>query len=284
MSELHSFTNLTAMLADRTALGPVAVCLVEDGFLVTETLERLAVLGFGSIVLANSSGLPVESPLDRVFCLELENAATVTLPGLVNRLMPALAGQWVHACYNAEFLFYPDCETRQIAEATAFAADELRVSISGQTIDLYWKGNHPSGLTAGETWFDPVGYFGLELDEGSLSSDRFVDIRGGMRWRLSEHIPADRQGLGRTCMFRAGPGVEMQADQKFRPISYNAYSCPHHGNLTMAVASFRAAKALSRNPGTAHIGRQLAWEQSARFDFASEQLLKLGFMEPGQWF
>jgi len=48
--------------------------------------------------------------------------------------------------------------------------------------------------------------------------------------------------------------------------------------------SFRAAKALRRNPGSRYEIASFAWYNSVPFEWRSRQLLELGLMEPGQWF
>ena len=51
-----------------------------------------------------------------------------------------------------------------------------------------------------------------------------------------------------------------------------------------AVASFRVAKALARNPGSRDEIASFAWRGSHPFRWNSQQLMELGLMEPGQWF
>ncbi len=54
--------------------------------------------------------------------------------------------------------------------------------------------------------------------------------------------------------------------------------------MTAAVASFRVAKALVRNPGSRDHVHDMTWRHSQRFDWTGQQLMDLGLMEPGQWF
>ena len=76
----------------------------------------------------------------------------------------------------------------------------------------------------------------------------------------------------------------MRPDHTFNDEEYNTYSCPWHHNLTAAVCSFRAAKALKTNPGSSEEIPSFMWFNSVPFEWQSEQLLDLGLMEPGQWF
>ncbi len=43
----------------------------------------------------------------------------------------------MYYCYNAEFLFFPFCETRSIAEMLAFHTEERRDAMLTYVIDLY---------------------------------------------------------------------------------------------------------------------------------------------------
>jgi len=42
----------------------------------------------------------------------------------------------------------------------------------------------------------------------------------------------------------------MRPGYVFNDDEYNTYACPWHNNLTSAIVSFRAAKALKHNPGS----------------------------------
>ena len=79
-------------------------------------------------------------------------------------------------------------------------------------------------------------------------------------------------------------GLALRPDHTFSDEEYNTYSCPWHHNLTAAIASFRVAKALVRNPGSRDVIASFAWRGSHPFRWNSQQLMELGLMEPGQWF
>ncbi|MFP4079841.1 MAG: TrmH family RNA methyltransferase, partial [Ectothiorhodospira sp.] len=55
----------------------------------------------------------------------------------VNAVIGAAPGVWLYACYNAEYLFYPFCETRTVGEMLAFHAEERRDAMLAYVIDLY---------------------------------------------------------------------------------------------------------------------------------------------------
>ena len=89
---------------------------------------------------------------------------------------------------------------------------------------------------------------------------------------------------GCFSLFRAKEGLQLRPDFTFSDEEYNTYACPWHNSLTAAMCSFRTAKALRRNAGSAPHIRTFKWRNSAPFQWHSQQLLDLGLMEPGQWF
>ena len=94
-------------------------------------------------------------------------------------------------------------------------------------------------------------------------------------------MPWDRRRIDRIALFRAKPGLEMRADFTFSDEEYNTYACPWHHNLTAAIMSFRAAKALRTNPSGPRSIDTFRGRNSAAFEWRSQQLLDLGFMETG---
>ena len=108
-------------------------------------------------------------------------------------------------------------------------------------------------------------------------------IRQGLDKQLVVQTPVaaspDRIGL-----FQAKPKLTLNEDHTLSEPEMNTYACPWHHNLTAAIVSFRTAKALKRNPGSASVIHSFKWRNSAKFDWHSQQLMDLGLMEPGQWF
>ena len=94
----------------------------------------------------------------------------------------------------------------------------------------------------------------------------------------------DRRRIDRIALFRSQPGLKLLPDHRFNIEEYNTYSCPWHHNITAAIASFRVAKALVRNPGSRDQIQTFTWRNSHPFRWHSQQLMDLGLMEPGQWF
>ncbi len=279
--------SLASSLRKTHAAGPLAVVLAEDAFGLTETVAHLNGLGFARTIVF-SQGLEHALGVSLANCDFVEPASTqkLAMPQILNRLMPVLAGQWVHACYNGEFLYYPFCEDRQIDDALAFNDDERRKSVFGTMIDLY-----ADGLDAGaqsvprqQACFDRVGYFDVAPIAGSVSDPRMLRLAGGLRWRFSEHIPLNRQNINKVAMFRADPKLSVSSDMEFSLPEYNSVSCQWHHNMTMAIASFRVARALRTNPESDAAIAAFKWDMSERFDWNSTQLMQAGFIEPGQWF
>lgn len=46
-----------------------------------------------------------------------------TLEEAVNQVVAAAPDIWLYYCYNAEYLFYPFCETRSVGEMIGFNAE-----------------------------------------------------------------------------------------------------------------------------------------------------------------
>ncbi len=268
--------------------GPVALILIDDDVEVESTIAHHIKAGFARLILfcANDKVLPENLPVgvERVDC---DISASDALQLTVNAAIKAMPEQWLYYCYNAEYLYYPFCETRSVREMLGFMSEERRDTVMSYVIDLYAKDltTHPGGVDRDTAHFDKSGYYALARhDAEGMPLDRQVDIFGGLRWRFEEHIPKERQRTDRVSLFRARKGLQMLPDRSFNIAEYNTYSCPWHNNLSAAIGSFRTAKALRRNPGSRDAIATFHWPQSERFSWQSQQLMDLGLMEPGQWF
>lgn len=285
------FTNLSALtraFRSTPGKGPVALILVEDEVEVESTLTHHLDLGFGQIVVFCTDELGLPDPMDaRVHRVDFDVSAADALATIVNAVIPVLAGQWIYTCYNAEYLYYPFSEDRSVGEMLGFVAEERRDVVASYVVDLYAGdlGAHPSGVARDDACFDKSGYYALaRSDAGGETLDRQLDIFGGLRWRFEEHIAVARRRIDRISLFRARQGLVMLPDRSFNDPEYNTISCPWHNSLTAAVASFRTAKALRRNPGSRQMIDSFRWQQSEKFNWRAQQLLDLGLIEPGQWF
>jgi len=264
--------------------GPAALIFVEDAVEVERTLRHHMGLGFRVVVVFGPKAfqLPAElaGSVQYVPWDMGQDAATETA---VNRVMAAAPGAWLYYCYNAEFLFFPFCETRTVGEMLAFHAEERRDAMLTYVVDLY-AGDleaHPDGVAPEAAYLDRTGYFALARPG---APERQLDFFGGLRWRFEEHIPEERRRIDRIGLFRAKPGLRLRGNHTFSDEEYNTYACSWHHNLTAAICSFRAAKALRTNAASRFEVGSFLWPSSERFTWGSRQLLDLGLMETGQWF
>jgi hypothetical protein len=193
----------------------------------------------------------------------------------------------MHYCFNAEYLFFPFCETRNVRELIAFNVEERRHSVMTYVVDLYSKnlGENPNAVSLDDAYMDKSGYYALaRFTEDGEALERQLDFFGGLRWRFEEHIPWARRRIDRVGLFKAIKGLELRGDHTFNTQEYNTYACPWHHNISGTICSFRTAKALVSNPGSMYAIPHFWWKNSAKFEWNSNQLLELGLMEPGQWF
>jgi hypothetical protein len=283
------YPSLAALTADASRAllkGPVCLILIEDAVAVERTIRHHAGLGFGSVIAFCDPGitLPEGVPLHRV---DHDVTRGDALQEIVNAVSAAARGAWIYYCYNAEFLLFPFSEDRSVREMLTFVTEERRDTVMTHVIDLYARDltAHPDAVDLEEVWFDGAGYFATpRLDPVGEPLDRQVEVFGGLRWRFEEHVPPARRRLDRVAFFRGAKGVTMGPDRRFSDPEYNTYACPWHHSVTAAVCSFRAAKALRRNPGSRNAIDSFHWPKSIPFTWQAQQLLDLGMMEPGQWF
>ena len=276
----------------KTALakGPVALIFVEDLIEVETTIRHHQLAGFRETVVFAPPELRLpplmEESLHRVaYNVSIEGA----VEGAVNAIIDAAPGIWLYYCFNAEYLFYPFCETRNVVELIAFHAEERRDAVLAYVVDLYASDldAFPDAVSLEQAQLDRSGYYALARpDEANHNhpKERQLDFFGGLRWRFEEHVPPKRRKIDRISMFRTAKGLVLHDDHTLNVEEYNTYACPWHNNVTMSLCSFRTAKALKTNPGSKYDIRTFQWHNSIRFNWHSQQLLDLGLMEPGQWF
>ncbi|GGF64529.1 hypothetical protein GCM10011402_15850 [Paracoccus acridae] len=269
--------------------GPLAIILVEDDAVVAETLRHHLDIGFRHILALSPD--PITLPPDatgRITNLRWNTRQADAHRDAVNAVIAAVpAGTWLYYGFNAEFLFFPFSETRTVGELLSFHTEERRDAMLTYVIDLYSPDldRDPNAVSLGDAMFDRTGYFALARKDGNgLPLERQLDFHGGLRWRFEEHIPPSRRRIDRVALFRSAATLRLEADHRFSVPEYNTYSCPWHHNLTAAIASFRAAKALATNPGSREAIRTLRWKNSEPFQWRAQQFLDLGLIEPGQWF
>ena len=272
------------------AKGPVALVFVEDDVEIDSTLRHHLDLGFTKVIAFMPADFDLAADLaetcPRVTMTSPRGAA---LQEAVNAINAAAPGVWFYYCFNAEYLFYPFCETRTVGEMLTFHTEERRDAMLTYVVDLYAPDlvATPGAVSLENAQMDRTGYYALarpDPDNHNHPKERQLDFFGGLRWRFEEHIPANRRKIDRISIFRAKEGLHLRNDFTFDDEEYNTYACPWHNNITAAVCSFRTAKALKSNPGSQFEIQQFKWHNSVPFEWHSRQLLDLGLMEPGQWF
>ncbi len=287
------YDNLGDFIArgrDALAKGPVALIFVEDEVEIASTARHHLDAGFRAVVLLMPAAFALPADVAaQVHCVDHDLAAGAKLTDAVNTLSAAAPGRWFYYCYNAEYLFFPFCETRTVGEMLAFHTEERREAMLAYVVDLYAGDldRYPGAVSIEDAHLDRSGYYALaRLDAANHNhpKERQLDFFGGLRWRYEENIPPRSRRIDRIALFRAAAGLELRPDHTFTNEEYNTYACPWHNNLTAAIVSFRTAKALKRNPGSTFDIHSFKWHNSAPFEWHSRQLLDLGLMEPGQWF
>jgi len=274
---------------DLLAKGPVALLFIEDGTEIASSLAHLRDAGFRQILALTPPGLDLPADLPaNIHRIDYATQAEAAVPTAVNAMIAAAPETtWFYYGYNAEYLFHPFCETRNVRELLAFHAEERRDAMLTYVVDLYAADldRYPDAVSLDHAMLDRSGYYALARNDAQGKAlERQLDFFGGLRWRFEEHIPKGRRRIDRIALFRAQPGLTLRDDHTFSIEEYNTYACPWHHNLTAAIVSFRTAKALRTNPGSRFDIRTFAWHNSVPFDWSSRQLMDLGLMEPGQWF
>lgn len=269
--------------------GPLALIFVEDLVEIDSTLRHHLAAGFRDLaVFAPAEATIAPDLADDIHRIPWNPFAPQALPRAVNRVIAAARpGTWLYYGYNAEYLFHPFCETRNVREMLAFHAEERRAAMLTYVVDLYAPdlGRNPDGVNLAEAMFDRAGYYALaRTGADGQPKDRQLDFFGGLRWRFEEHVSPQQRRIDRIALFRAAKGLELRPDHTFNIEEYNTYACPWHNNLTAAVASFRVAKGLKANPGSSDAVGDFRWYNSEPFAWRGQQLMELGLMEPGQWF
>ncbi|MGI3211706.1 hypothetical protein ACROSR_11385 [Roseovarius tibetensis] len=287
-----TLTEFLASPRPALATGPIALIFAEDQVELDSTLRHHIASGFKATVLFAPDAFNLAPDIaddPGLYRVAFDLATGDRLTDAVNAMIEAAPGVWMYYCYNAEYLFHPFCETRSVGEMLTFHSEERRGAMLTYVVDLYAAdlGRHPDGVSLDDALLDRSGYYALarkDPDNHDHPRERQLDFFGGLRWRYEEHVPAARRKIDRIALFKAKPGLRLRDDHTFSDEEYNTYACPWHNNLTAAIASFRTAKALKRNPGSTFEIDSFRWHNSTPFAWHSRQLLDMGLMEPGQWF
>lgn len=269
--------------------GPVALVFVEDATEIDTTLRHHLQCGFATVLALMPDELALAGDVAaKVRRIRFDCGPRGAVFAAVNAVIAAMPDTWLYYCYNAEYLFYPFCETRTVGEMLTFHAEERRDAMLVYVIDLYADDltHFPDAVSLDHASLDKSGYYAQSRKDPVTGHprERQLDFFGGLRWRYEEHVPRPSRKIDRIALFRARPGLALNPDHTFNDQEYNTYSCPWHHNLTAAICSFRTAKALKRNPGSTFDIDTFRWHNSTPFEWHSRQLMDLGLMEPGQWF
>lgn len=287
------YSSLDQFLTDGKAAlakGPIALIFAEDPVEVDTTLRHHIAAGFTQVLLLAPEGIGVPPALEpKIHLIVHDVHAEGALVEAVNKVIEAAPGLWLYYGYNAEYLFHPFCETRNVRELIAFHTEERREALLSYVIDLYADdlGRFPNAVSLEQAHLDRSGYYALGRPDPANHNhpkERQLDFFGGLRWRFEEHVPPARRKIDRIALFKAKPGLRLRADYTLSDEEFNTYACPWHNNITTAVVSFRTAKALRSNAGSRFDIHDFRWHNSVPFQWHSQQLMDLGLMEPGQWF
>ena len=271
----------------RNTEGAVAFVFVDDPHWVTETLEHLERHGFARVYAVGKSIEGFLHQSENVVWLDLPQITNKTAVDILNSKMADLTGHWTYYCFNGEFFHFPFDETRKIDDFTSFLAEERRITALSTKIDLY-PATHIEDLNTlglGQCWLDRVGYYSnTGKDRNGRDIDNSLNILGGFRWRLSEFLPDDSQGLNRNTLFLPHPNLKMQSDFRFESAEYETAHARWHRSPTTVTASIRAYKYLREQNNAEEIIGNLRFRGSSPYQKRAQQFMELGFMEPGQWF
>ena len=186
------YPSLQAFLKDGKAAlakGPVAMIFVEDLVEVDTTIRHHLRLKFPTVLVFAPDELALPRDLaDQVHRIQYRMGRGGALNAAVNAVIDAAPGLWMYYCFNAEYLFYPFCETRSVAEMLTFHTEERRDGLLSYVIDLYAAdlGAYPDAVCLEEAYLDKSGYYALARpDDEGHPRERQLDFFGGLRWRLS---------------------------------------------------------------------------------------------------
>ena len=279
--------DLISSLQGKGNRGPAAILVMEDLSETNSTIRHHLAQGFQDIIVCGPEPMSISPEIERKITRLPHN------PGnaddnirLINTLIDAMPGRWIYFGFNAEYLFYPFCESRSVGEMTRFVDEERRNSILTYVIDLYADdlARHPDGVSLERAHLDRAGYYALGRTRDGKMMERQLDMFGGLRWRFEEHVNPAKRRIDRVSLFKAKKGLMLRPDMTFNDEEYNTFANEWHHAVTGAVCSFRAAKSLKSNAGSSKHIDDFTWHNAQKFDWHSTQLLNLGLMEPGQWF
>ncbi|MBL8561855.1 MAG: hypothetical protein JNN06_06205, partial [Gemmobacter sp.] len=190
------------------AKGPIALIFLEDQAEIDSTLRHHLKAGFRALIVLGDDELVIHPELEaKIHRIRFDVHQDDAIPYAVNRLGAlAPAGTWLYYCYNAEYLFFPFCETRNVVDLVTFQTEERRAAILSYVIDLYAGdlGRFPNAVSLEDAHLDRSGYYALarkDADRNWEPKDRQLDFYGGLRWRFEEHVTWAKRKIDRIALF-----------------------------------------------------------------------------------
>jgi len=291
--DFNNLDQFKAAKPEQFAKGPAALMIAEDRVEVGSTLDHLYSLGFRHVIVLAPEGVQIppvrEGTKAQLHIIRGPSRAPGIAQQTMNALIEKMPGEWLHYCFNGEYLFFPFCEDRSVGELVTWVMEERRTAILTYVVDLYAGDltTYPDAVSLDTAMLDSSGYYAAARPDPANHDhpkDRQLDFYGGLRWRFEEHVAKPKRKIDRVGLFQAQPGLRLLEDHTLSDQEMNTFSCPWHHSLSAAICSFRVAKALRTNPGSRHDINDFRWHKSVQFHWSSHQLMELGLMEPGQWF
>lgn len=289
----NTLSSFKAAPAKDFGKGPFAILIAEDRVELASSLDHLHSLAFKTVFVLAPDGLEVPdipaTAKGTQHIIRHPSRHPRATQDVVNALIEKVPGEWIHYCYNGEYLFYPFCEDRTVGELVTWVMEERRASVLTYVVDLY-AGDlsaYPNAVDLDGALLDSSGYYAETRRGGPEEEEvmeRQLNFYGGLRWRFEEHVAKPKRRIDRVGLFQAAPKLNLREDHTLSDEELNTYACPWHHSLSASICSFRVAKALRTNPGSRHDIPDFRWHKSVQFHWSSMQLMELGLMEPGQWF
>ena len=146
------------------AAGPVAMVFAEDETELDTTLRHHMHLGFRSVVVFVWALWDCPPDLrDKVHRVDYDMSRDGAVQEAVTAVAAAAPWLWMFYCYNAEYLFYPFCESRTVGEMLAFHSEERRDAMLTYVVDLYAGDldRFPEAVSLDDAHIDKAGYYAL---------------------------------------------------------------------------------------------------------------------------
>src|SRR5690606_7606413 len=182
--DYRSVGDYVARSGAALAKGPVALVFIEDLIEIASTLRHHQRAGFRQVLALAPSGTPKpdDAPEDVVWITH-DTHADNAVPAAINALVAAAPETtWFYYCFNAEYLFFPFCETRSVREMIAFHAEERRDAMLTYVVDLYAADldRWPGAVDLDSAMLDRAGYYALARhDRQGQVMDRQLHFFGG---------------------------------------------------------------------------------------------------------